>query len=267
VADVLLTDRPAAGVLVVTLNRPAARNALNQELAIALRTALLEAEGDPAVRVIVLTGADPAFCAGIDLKEAAAAGSDYGNRQHAHDCIDTSGQLRTPVLGAVNGATFTGGLELALGCDFLIASERAYFADTHARVGILPGGGLTARLPTAVGTAMARRMSLTGDPVDAAMALRLGLVTEVIGHDDLLPRAVALATAIAEIPRGVARAMKEMYVASAAVGLVPALAEEQRIRSEHTTDWAGLDRRRVAVSERNRHGLGIDASSPPVNHP
>jgi enoyl-CoA hydratase len=267
VADVLLTDQPAAGVLVITLNRPAARNALNQELAMALRAALLEADGDPAVRAIVLTGADPAFCAGIDLKEAAAAGSDYRNRHHARDCIDTPGQLRTPVLGAVNGATFTGGLELALGCDFLIASERAYFADTHARVGILPGGGLTARLPVAVGTAMARRMSLTGDPVDAATALRWGLVTEVVGHEDLLRRAVALAMAISEIPGGVSRAMKEMYVGCAAIGLAPALAEEQRIRGEHTTDWAGLDRRRLAVSERNRQGLGIDASSPPVNRP
>ena len=88
--------------------------------------------------------------------------------------------MRTPIIGAINGATFTGGLEMALGCDFLIASERAVFADTHARVGILPGGGMTARLPQLVGLAMARRLSMTGEVVDAARAERIGLVTEVV---------------------------------------------------------------------------------------
>jgi enoyl-CoA hydratase len=253
--DVLLVETPTDGVRVITLNRPAARNALSQQLAVTARAALLAADDDPAVRAIVLTGADPAFCAGIDLKEAAAAGRGHGRLPDVGACIDTPAQLRTPVIGAINGATFTGGLELALGCDSLIASERAYFADTHARVGILPGGGLTARLPMAVGTAMARRMSLTGDPVDAPTALRLGLVTEVVAHEDLLPRAIAVAAAIAEIPGETALAMKEMYVASAAVNVRPALEQEQRIRGAHATDWAGLEGRRVAVSERNRAGL------------
>jgi enoyl-CoA hydratase/carnithine racemase len=102
--------------------------------------------------------------------------------------------MRTPTIGAINGATFTGGLELALGCDFLIASERAVFADTHALVGILPGGGMTARLPNVVGSAMARRMSMTGEVVDAARAERIGLITEVVAHDRLLDRALELAT-------------------------------------------------------------------------
>ena len=84
---------------------------------------------------------------------------------------------------------FTGGLEMALGCDFLIASERAVFADTHARVGILPGGGMTARLPQLVGLGMARRLSMTGEVVDAARAEKIGLVTEVVAHDRLLDRA------------------------------------------------------------------------------
>ena len=108
--------------------------------------------------------------------------------------------MATPVIGAINGATFTGGLELALGCDFLIASERAVFADTHARVGILPGGGLTARLPPLVGSGMARRMSMTGEVIDADRALRIGLVTEVVAHDRLLDRAVELAAMVAEVP-------------------------------------------------------------------
>ena len=101
--------------------------------------------------------------------------------------------MRRPIIGAVNGAAVTGGLELALGCDFLIASERARFADTHARVGVMPGGGLTVRLPRLIGIDRARRMSFTGDYIDAATALLWGLVVEVVPHEALLPRAREIA--------------------------------------------------------------------------
>ncbi len=132
------------------MNRPQARNALSRALIRELYTALTEADADASVRAVVLTGADPAFCAGVDLKEAQrSAGVLRG--VPAHSSIDATGQMRTPIIGAINGAVFTGGLEMALGCDFLIASERAVFADTHARVGILPGGGMTARLPHSSG--------------------------------------------------------------------------------------------------------------------
>ena len=104
----------------------------------------------------------------------------YFEEFRSQSCIAAVAEMRTPIVGAINGATFTGGLEMALGCDFLIASERAVFADTHARVGILPGGGMTARLPQVVGAAMARRLSMTGEVVDAARAERIGLVTEVV---------------------------------------------------------------------------------------
>lgn len=117
-----------------------------------------------------------------------------------NSCIVAVAEMRTPMLGAINGATFTGGLELALGCDFLVASEGAVFADTHARVDILPGGGMTACLPQVVGAAMARRLSMTGEVVDAARAERIGLVTEVVAHDQLLSRTVALAAQICEVP-------------------------------------------------------------------
>lgn len=141
------------GVRLVTLNRPEARNSLSAELIHALSAALRAADADPDVRAIVITGADPAFCAGLDLKALAADGPDYLQLFHVDHCIRLVGELATPVVGAVNGAAFTGGLEIALGCDFLIASERAVFADTHARVGVLPDGGMTARLPDWVGTA------------------------------------------------------------------------------------------------------------------
>ena len=133
---VLLEDRGAVRVL--TMNRPEARNALNTDLISALHAALIDADRDASVRAVVLTGADPAFCAGLDLKQAQRDGAAYFKRLHAENCITNVAQLGKPVLGAINGAAITGGMEMALGCDFLVASDRAVFADTHARVGILP---------------------------------------------------------------------------------------------------------------------------------
>ncbi len=248
-SDVLLQE-DTDGVRVLTLNRPEARNALSTGLAEALSGALTAAEAEEGVRVLVLTGADPAFCAGIDLKEAARDGDEYFRRAGTADCIARVGRLAKPVIGAVNGATFTGGLELALGCDFLIASDRAMFADTHARVGILPRGGMTARLPLVVGGARARRMSMTGQVIDAATAEHIGLVTEVVPHGQLMPRVMECALAIAEVPPDTVRGLKEMYVAQAALG--PVLATEREIAARHLAERAGLEQRRLEVMARNR---------------
>jgi hypothetical protein len=168
---VLCEDHGAVRVL--TMNRPESRNALNTDLISALHKALMLADRDTSVRAVVLTGADPAFCAGLDLKRVQRDGSAYFERLHAENCITEVAQLGKPVLGAINGAAITGGMEMALGCDFLVASDRAAFADTHARVGILPGAGMTARLPQVVGAAMAHRLSMTGEVIDAAGPKRL----------------------------------------------------------------------------------------------
>jgi enoyl-CoA hydratase len=246
----------AGAVRVLTMNRPAARNALDGELISALYEALVAADADSGVRALVLTGADPAFCAGIDLKQAAREGEAYFRRHRVQPVIPQVARMATPVIGAVNGATFTGGLELALGCDFLIASERAVFADTHARVGVLPGGGLTARLPPLVGQAWARRLSFAGEVIDAALALRIGLVTEVLPHDQLLPRAVELATAVTEVPAPTMRALKEIYRRGAAVTAEPAMAAERAVAAGQPPDLALLEERRAAVTERNRRQVG-----------
>lgn len=194
--SILLTEQ-RGGVRILTMHRPAARNALTSSLIETLRRGLAAADSDDRVDVIVLTGADPAFCAGLDLRELGATG---GNAARIADSGIPVGHpwrpLSKPLIGAVNGAAITGGLELALACDFLVASERARFADTHARVGVLPGWGLTARLPAAVGRGFARRMSLTGDFVDAETALRVGLVTEVVAHEQLMPTVLELATSV-----------------------------------------------------------------------
>jgi enoyl-CoA hydratase len=251
----LVLSEDAGPVRVLTMNRPEARNALNPALIETLYAALCDADDDPSVRVVVLTGADPAFCAGVDLKEAARLGSVYFEQFKTQSCIRQTAQLRTPILAAVNGPVFTGGLEMALGCDFLIASERAVFADTHARVGILPGGGMTARLPQVVGAAMARRLSMTGEVVDAARAERIGLVTEVVPHDQLLPRAIELASQIAEVPAPIMAGLKEIYVTGSATITDPALAAEQAIAGAQTLDRDGLKDRYAEITERNRRQI------------
>jgi enoyl-CoA hydratase len=251
---VLRTDH--GPVRVLTMNRPETRNALNRQLIRTLYAALKAADADDSVRAVVITGADPAFCAGVDLKEAARDGMKYFEEFRSHSCIAAVAQMRTPIIGAINGATFTGGLELALGCDFLVASERAVFADTHARVGILPGGGMTARLPQVVGGAMARRMSMTGEVVDAARAEAIGLVTEVVPHDGLLARAVDLASQIADVPKPTMLGLKEIYTTGAAAVIDPALAAENAIAGAQDHDLAGLEQRRLAVMRNNKSQIG-----------
>jgi enoyl-CoA hydratase/carnithine racemase len=250
---VLLEDRGAVRVL--TMNRPEARNALNIDLISALHAALIDADRDASVRAVVLTGADPAFCAGLDLKQVEQDGSAYFERLHAENCITKVAQLSKPVLGAINGAAITGGMEMALGCDFLVASDQAVFADTHARVGILPGGGMTARLPHLVGAGMARRLSMTGEVIDAARAEAVGLVTEVVAHEQLLNRTVELATQICEVATPVMQGLKAIYVAGAAATIDPALAAEQTITATTTRNTDGLGERYRQVAERNRRQI------------
>jgi enoyl-CoA hydratase len=194
------TDR----VRTLTLNRPQARNALSTELRSRFYGALRDAEVDDDVDVVILTGADPVFCAGLDLKE-------LGDATELPDISPKWPAMNKPVVGAINGAAVTGGLELALYCDILIASENARFADTHARVGLLPTWGLSVRLPQKVGVGLARRMSLTGDYLSADDALRAGLVTEVVAHEELLPAARRVAASIVGNNQKAVRALLGSY--------------------------------------------------------
>jgi enoyl-CoA hydratase len=245
----------AGPVRVLTMNRPEARNALNSGLIGMLYAALCEADDDPSVRAVVLTGADPTFCAGVDLKEAQRLGKSYFDKFQTENCITQTARMSKPIIGAINGPVFTGGLEMALGCDFLIASERAVFADTHARVGILPGGGMPARLPQLVGAAMARRLSVTGEVIDAARAERIGLVTEIVPHERLLARAIELAAQIAEVPAPIMAGLKQIYASGSAAATDPALAAEQAI-SAALSDTTDLAARYAEISERNRRQIG-----------
>lgn len=225
----ILTD-VRDGVAVVTMHRPGARNALDRELRRAVPATLRELDADPTVAAMVLTGADPAFCAGLDLGELGRSGLSADP-----DAAPLPlGMLAKPLIGAVNGAAVTGGLELALGCDFLVASERARFADTHARVGVMPGWGLTVLLPQAIGVRRARQMSFTGNFVDAGTALAWGLVNEVVPHERLIGRAREIAADMATIAPAALAAIKAAYRAAAAPADEPALGAEARF----SRDWA-----------------------------
>ena len=201
--DILLIDTDER-VRTLTLNRPESRNALSAALRDQFFGALADAETDDAVDVVIVTGTDPVFCAGLDLKE-------LGGQSALPDISPRWPVLSKPVIGAINGAAVTGGLEIALYCDVLIASELARFADTHARVGLLPTWGLSVRLPQKVGVGLARRMSLTGDYLSAADALRAGLVTEVVPHDQLLATARQVAASIVGNNQQAVRALLASY--------------------------------------------------------
>jgi enoyl-CoA hydratase len=254
-SDVLFVE-VTARIATVTLNRPHARNALNAELRRTIRSTMTSIDADGDIDVIVLTGADPAFCAGIDLKELGAATESVTGSGG----LDISGDSRpfdpvsTPVIGAINGAAITGGFELALACDFLIASEHARFADTHARVGIQPGWGLTVELPRAVGVRRAKELSSTGNFLDARTALEWGLVNHVVAHSDLLAAAHALATDISGNDRaGVRRVLLTYDEGSRLTG-----ADAARLEAQVSAEWirsvsgADVEARRLAVTERGR---------------
>jgi enoyl-CoA hydratase len=208
--DVLLIET-ADRIRILTLNRPEVRNALSMELRDKLFPALREANVDDAVDVVILTGTDPAFCAGIDLKEIAGGLEGADGAGALPDLSPQWPPMSKPVIGAINGVAVTGGFELALSCDILIASQNARFADTHARVGLLPSWGMSVRLPQAVGRGLAYRMSLTGDYLGAYDALRVGLVTEVVPHDELLDAARTVAASIVGNNRDAVRALLASY--------------------------------------------------------
>ena len=194
------------GVALLTLNRPEVRNALSTSLRSELKAAVQRLDEDDHVRAIVLTGADPAFCSGVDLRELTSphAADDIGPLKAP---LITSG---TPLIGAINGAAYTGGLELVLACHFVIASERAIFADTHARLGAVSGWGLTVLLAEAVGTRRAREMILSSQPVDAQLAQQWGLVNRVVPHERLLIEALATAAAVVANDAKAVRRLSEL---------------------------------------------------------
>jgi enoyl-CoA hydratase len=261
-ADPVVLVDVADGVATITLNRPAARNALNRATQYALWDAVAAAGADPEVAVVILTGADPAFCAGVDLKEVGGGvpasvpprdGAQPGPERGANGLYQFLPIIDKPVIGAINGVAVTGGLEVALQCTFLVASERARFGDSHARVGILPGGGVTVLLAQSVGLRKAIELSLTGNFLSAPEALRLGLVNHVVPHEDLLPFTRQLAADIAGNDQAAVRRLHQHYrrLANAAT-LDEAHLLEGMMAETWPLDAGQVAARRAAVTARGR---------------
>ncbi len=217
------------GIRTVTLHRPEARNAVNRSMREEFIRVCGEIDDADDVDVLVLTGTDPAFSGGVDLKEISAgeAGDAVpaADRAAAPVAAEPVGApaaalrnpasairaITKPVIAAVNGFCYTGALEMVVSCDIVVASERAVFADTHAKFGLMPFWGMTALLPERVGVAKARELSLTGRPVDATEALRIGLADHLVPHDKLMPFALSLAGAIAGADQASVLGMQQLY--------------------------------------------------------
>ena len=220
-----------------------------------LPEALSAQDADDAVDVVILTGVDPAFCAGVDL----TAFQDTEGDTAVMDEVLGGGRrgpfpdMAKPVIGAINGFAVTGGLEVALACDFLVASDRASFADTHARVGVMPGWGLTVLLPQAVGVRRAREMSVTGNYVDAETALRWGLVNHVVPHDELLPFCRELGADISSNDQAGVRRLLATYDDVTATTVEAGWQREATAARAWEETRAGLSAdRRAAVIQRGR---------------
>ncbi len=229
----------------ITLNRPKALNALSKCMISELVRTFRELSADPSLRAIVVTGSGRAFSCGVDLKELAKA-ADIKTHFTWHGEGSLVSVVRScphPVISAVNGFAITGGLELALMGDFLIASDNAMFADTHARVGITPSWGMTQVLPRLIGINRARQMSLTGEFVDAETAWNWGLVNEVISADMLMTRAAELAAQVAETDKTTLGRIRSLITDGSGETLERGMAREAAVFDVH---MGGVSSEKVA---------------------
>jgi enoyl-CoA hydratase len=240
-------------VATLTLDRPEAMNALSTALCDDITRAFRALAGAGDVRVAILTGAGRAFCAGVDLKEL-ARGEGPRPEFTAAEMIDAVRGFPGPVIAAVNGFAITGGFELALACDLIVASRDARFADTHARVGILPGWGLSQLLPRLIGISRAKELAFTGNYIDAERACDWGLANRVVPAEELLPTCRRLAQDMLSCDPASLAGYKRLIDAGFALPYGQALVHETRVSAEHLRRVRPEDvaSRREAVQSRGR---------------
>lgn len=254
----MLLVEKSDGIAVVTLNRPEAMNALSKALRSELYKAMVALDADDEVSVVILTGAGTrAFTAGLDLKELGSEPGAMGaaNAEGADENPVKAIELcRKPVIGAINGVAITGGFEVALACDVLIASENARFADTHARVGIMPGWGLSQKLSRLIGLYRAKELSLTGNFLDAKTACDWGLVNRVAPAEELLTVAKKLAADMATIPVETLSLYKSIIDEGYGLAFTEAMALENRrsTANNRTVTPEAVEARRAAIQARGR---------------
>lgn len=256
-SDVILVERQGK-VATVTMNRPDHLNALSAELRTEFARSFDALAAEDDVEVIVLTGSGRAFTAGLDLKELGGEKPVDGGAAAAmaeRDLATAMRETRKPIIGAVNGFAITGGFEIALMCDFLIAGPNARFADTHARVGVVPGWGLSQRLPRLIGVNRAKELSLTGNFLSAQQACDWGLVNRVVPDDDLLPTCLALANDIASTDRATRDEVLRIIDAGWATTLDAGLEIEALASRAHSKAHVRADKvaeRRQQIQQRGR---------------
>ena len=211
-------------IVTLTLNRPEKRNALNLALwgELEAHLAAIEAAGD-AIAVVILRADGPVFCAGNDLKER---GAKLPGRFYQAKLVTRLADLPQAVIVTVQGGCFTGGLELALAGDIIVATTSASFADTHAKFALVPAWGMSQRLPRRVGQWKAREMSLTGLPVTGTEAVRIGLANHCVPDEELDAKVRELAESIAAQSRHSVFAYKRLYSEAADLPLAVGLAHE-----------------------------------------
>jgi enoyl-CoA hydratase len=253
--SVCLIERDPAGYAVVTLNRPDAMNALSKALRHDL-TAAFDALSADGTRVVILTGAGRAFCAGLDLKELGSAGGSKVEvaSSEPRSVLDAMAAFKGPIIGAINGSAVTGGFELALACDLMIASSSARFADTHARVGLMPGWGLSQKLSRLIGIVRAKELSFTGNFINAETADAWGLVNRVVAPELLLPTARKLATEMLSTLPHMLPAMKAVIDDGFGMPFADGLRMERQrsLSTNNNIDRTEIERRRSGVIERGK---------------
>ncbi len=243
------------GVTTVTLNRPEQLNALSTALKAEIADTFVALTTDDATKVIILTGAGRAFCAGLDLKELGQKGLRQGTGVDLQEAITGVGK---PLIGAINGFAITGGFEIALMCDILIGSPNTRFADTHVRMGVVPGWGLSQRLSTLVGVSRAKQMSFTGNYIDADTAEKWGLINAIVPADELLSYCKQLAADICNVDQQTLKTVHQLIDFGVQHSLAEGLIEEKRRSLGHSGDMSPdtLEQRRKAVTDRGREQKG-----------
>ena len=224
--DVVLLERPAEGVVLLRINRPEARNALNLEVRKLLAKHLAEIGEDTTTRAVVLTGNEKSFAAGADIKEMADVGTIEALQRGVHKLWRAIAGCPKPVIAAVNGYALGGGCELAMTCDIIVAGESARFGQPEVLIGIIPGGGGTQRLTRAVGKYKAMKYILTGEQIPAKDAFEMGLASEVVPDPEVEGRAIDIARQVAALPPIAVQLAKEAVLAGMEAPLSSALALE-----------------------------------------
>jgi len=252
----IVEERPAAGVVCLRLNRPEKLNALSKDVLCELARLLRQLAHDPATGCVILTGNGRAFSAGADIGDMLARGVQAYTDPDRLASWRAIERFPKPLIAAINGFALGGGLELALLCDILIASENAKFSTPEITIGSFPGDGGTQRLPRVVGRSFAMQMILTGQTIDAVTAERKGLVSEVVTHDALQTRAIEIAAAIAGHSRAITPFAKRAVQAADEQSLAQGLQLEHRLIVEAFDTHDRVEGLRAFAEKRRPRFLG-----------